>query len=145
MKRNLSKIKTISILMLIFTLGLVFTSFSSHNGSSYSHSSKCLTNILRCCQTLQSEIKAIDTPNITKNADVYPGQYGQYAQYNQNNQYSQYNQANQAADSTVSAYQAQNTVCPQPEHNPYNCPIEDCYQCNAFSHGHSGHNGHCGH
>lgn len=143
MKHYLLKIRTISVLLLIFALGLVFASFSSNHGNG------CLTNIISICQTLHTEIKAMDIPGMTGDAAAYSGQYGQYEQNNQNGQYhqygqyNQYGQPNQAADSTASGYQTQNAVCPYPQHDPDNCSIENCYQCNTGRHGHFGHNGHC--
>lgn len=148
MKYYLIKIKTISVLLLIFALGLVFASFSFYNST---HSNNCLADIVSGCEKLQAEIKYVNSSNVARDAASYPGQYSQYEQNNQNGQYHQYGQYNQygqsyqAADSTASGYQMQNAVCPYPQHDPANCLIENCDQCNAIRHGHARHNSHCGH
>lgn len=133
MKRNLFKIKTTNMLFfLIFILGVILTGCSSSGSDG-------LTDIISGCEKLQAEIKSVNASNMTRDAASYPGQYGQYVQ---NNQYSQYNQA---LVETVSGYQTQNAICPQPQHDPSDCFIENCYQCDAIRHGHSRHNSHCGH
>lgn len=131
MKHYLLKIKTISILLLIFALGLVFASFSFYNST---HSNNCLADIVSGCEKLQAEIKYVNSSNVARDAASYPGQYRQY------NQYGQYSQA---PNGTASGYQAQNAVCPYPQHDPANCLIENCDQCNAIHHRHTRHNAHC--
>ncbi len=131
MKYYLIKIKTISVLLLIFALGLVFASFSFYNST---HSNNCLADIVSGCEKLQAEIKYVNSSNVARDAASYPGQYRQY------NQYGQYSQA---PNGTASGYQAQNAVCPYPQHDPANCLIENCDQCNAIHHRHTRHNAHC--
>lgn len=131
MKHYLLKIKTISILLLIFALGLVFASFSFCNSTP---SNNCLADIVSGCKKLQAEIKYVNSSNVARDAASYPGQYRQY------NQYGQYSQA---PNGTASGYQAQNAVCPYPQHDPANCLIENCDQCNAIHHRHTRHNAHC--
>lgn len=122
MKYYLIKIKTISVLLLIFALGLVFASFSFYNST---HSNNCLADIVSGCEKLQAEIKYVNSSNVARDAASYPGQYSQ------------------APNGTASGYQAQNAVCPYPQHDPANCLIENCDQCNAIHHRHTRHNAHC--